>query len=86
MLLGCYLRQGKLDMSLYRFMQTFYALVSDAFKNVCKAFVGSLLVWFFIDGLYHYFLHMKVMRKNPKTFQAAVQSTTAEQICKRDFN
>ena len=55
------------------------ALENDAFAKVDKAVVESQLVGFFIDGLYHDFLCMKVMRENPKTFQAAAQSALAEQ-------
>ena len=73
-------------MSLYRFMQLkLYALVNDAFAKVDKAVLESQLVGFFIDGLYHDFLWMKVMRENPETFQAVVQSTLADQICKFQF-
>ena len=50
-----------------------------------KVVVESHLVGFFIDGLYHDFLQMKVMRENPKTFQAAVQSALAEQNLRKRF-
>ena len=50
-----------------------------------KVVVESQLVGFFIDGLYHDFLRMKVMRENPKTFQAAVQSALAEQNLRKRF-
>ena len=56
-----------------------YALANDAFAKVDKAVEESQLVGFFIDALYHDFLCMKVIRENPKTFQAAVQSSLAEQ-------
>ena len=51
----------------------------DICTKVNKAVAELQLVGIFIDGLYHYFLHMKVMRENPKTFQATVQSAWAEQ-------
>ena len=60
-------------------------LENDAFTEVDNAFVESQLVEFFIDWIYHDFLHMKVMTESPKTFQAAEQSTLLEQKCKRDF-
>ena len=49
-------------------------MINDAFAKVEKAFVESQLVGCFIDRLYHDLLCMKVMRENPKKFQAAVQS------------
>ena len=52
---------------------------NDAFAKVDKAVVELQPVGFFIDGLYHIFLTLKVIRENPKTFQAAVQSAFAEQ-------
>ena len=55
-----------------------YALANEAFTKVDKAVVESLLGGF-IDELCHDFLYMKVMRENPKTFQAAVQSALAGQ-------
>ena len=39
-----------------------------------------------MDGLYNDFLHMKVMRENPKTFQTGVQSALAEQNMKKIFH
>ena len=58
MLLPCYIR--------------LYALANDTITKVNKAVVDSQQDGFFIDGLYHDFLHMKVMKENPKAFQAAV--------------
>ena len=60
-------------------------MANDAFAKVDKAFVESQLVGFFIDGLYHDFLSMKVMRENPNTFQDAVQSALAEQNLQKRF-
>ena len=80
----CKARQVKHE-SVQVYAERLCDLVNDAFTKVDKAVVESQLVGFFIDGLYHDFLCMKVMRENPKTFQAAVQSALAEQICKRDF-
>ena len=61
------------------YAERLYALTNDAFTKVDKAVVESQLVRFYIDGLYHDFLCMKIMREHPKTFQAAVQSALAEQ-------
>ena len=61
------------------------ALANDAFAKVDKGVVESQLVGFFIDGLFHDYLRMKVMRENPKTFQAAVQSALAEQNLRKRF-
>ena len=73
-------------MSVQVYAERLYALANDAFAKVDKAVVESQLVEFVIDGLYHDFLCMKVMRENLKTFQAALQSALAKQICDRDFN
>ena len=40
-----------------------YAFTNDAFAKVDKAVLESQLVGFFINGLYHDFLCMKVMRE-----------------------
>ena len=42
-----------------------HALVNDAFAKMDKVVIESQLVGFFIDGLYHDFLRMKVMKENP---------------------
>ena len=50
-----------------------YASANDAFAKVDKGVVESQLVGFFIDffidGLFHDYLRMKVMRENPKPFK-----------------
>ena len=51
-----------------------YTLGNDAFTKVDKAVVELQQVGIFFEGLYHGFLCMKVMRENPKTFQAAAQN------------
>ena len=56
-----------------------YALANDAFAKVDKGVVESQLVCVFIDGLFHDCLRVKVVRENPKNFQAAVQYALAEQ-------
>ena len=50
--------------SVQVYAQRLYALANDAFTKVDKAVVELQLVAFFIDGLYHDFLCMKVMREN----------------------
>ena len=50
-----------------------------------KTFVESQLGGFSIYGLYHDFLHIKVMRENSKAFKATVQSALAEQNLQKRF-
>ena len=59
-------RQSKYE-TVQIYAERLYALANDAFAKVDKVVVESQLVGFFIDGLYHDFLRMKVMRENPKT-------------------
>ena len=56
------------------YAEMLYSLANDAFAKVEKGVGESKLVGFFIDGLFHDYLRMKVIRGNPKTFQATVQS------------
>ena len=56
-----------------------YTLAHDAFAQLNKAVAESKLADFFIDGLYHDYLWMKIMRENPGTSQTSVQSELAEQ-------
>ena len=63
-----------------------YALAEDALEKTDKALVESHLIGFFIDGLYYDFLHIKVMREGPKTFQQAIQSALTEQNLRKRFN
>ena len=65
--------------SVHFYTEMLYTLANDALTNVDKTLIESQLVGFVTDWLYHDFLHMKVMRENPKPFQAAVQSALAEQ-------
>ena len=67
------------------YAERLYALANNAFAKMDKVVTESQLVGFFIDGLYHDFLRMKVMRENPKTFYAAVQSALAEQNLRKRF-
>ena len=63
-----------------------YTLAHDAFAKLDKTVVESQLVGFFINGLYHDYLRMKIMRENPKSFQNAVQSALAEQNLRKRFH
>ena len=62
-----------------------YALANDVLAKVDKGVVESQLVGFFIDGLFHDYLRKKVMRENPKSFQAAAHSALAEQNLRKRF-
>ena len=64
--------------TLQVYAERLYALAKDALTKVDKALVESQLAGFFINGLYHDFLCMKVMRENSKTFQAEVKSPLAK--------
>ena len=80
----CKARQTKSE-TVQVYAERLYALANDAFAKVDKGVVESQLVGFFIDGLFHDYLRMKVMMENPKMFQAAVQSALAEQNLMRRF-
>ena len=71
--------------SIQVYTERLYSLANDAFTKVDIAVVKAQLVVFFIDGLYHDFLYMKVMRENPKSFQAEVQYALAEQNLQKRF-
>ena len=64
------------------------SLAEEAFtgQNGGVAAIERQLVWFFIDGLAHDNLKMKVMRENPATLQAAVGSAMTEQNLRKKFN
>ena len=73
MLSQCYIRQDKQRVRLFTFMpRGCFALAKDTFAKVDKGVVESHLVGFFIDGLFHDYLRMKVMRENPKTFPSCI--------------
>ena len=48
--------------------------------------VESQIIGFFVDGLYHDFLKMKVMHDNPNTFQGMVTTAMNEQNLHKRFN
>ena len=81
----CEVRQTKSE-TVQVYSERLYALANDAFAKIDKGVLESQLVGFFIDGLFHDYLRMKVMRESPKTFQAAVQSALAEQNLRKGFS
>ena len=80
----CKARQSKNE-TIQIYAEKLYASANNAFAKMDKVIVESQCVGFFIDGLYHDFLRMKVMREDPKTFQAALQSALAEQNFRKRF-
>ena len=64
------------------------SLAKEAFtgQKGGMAAIERQLVWFFIDGLAHDNLKMKVMRENPATLQAAVGYAMTEQNLRKKFN
>ena len=67
------------------YAERLYALANDVFSTVDKDAVESKLVGFFIDGLFHDYLRMKVMWENPKNFQGSLQSALAERNLRKLF-
>ena len=64
----CKARQTKSE-TVQVYAERLYALANDAFTKVDKGVVESQLVGFFIDGLIHDYLRMKVMREILKLFK-----------------
>lgn len=62
------------------------ALAEDAFLGQMGDAVQTQLVGFFIDGLAHDYMKMKVMRENPATLQAAIAVATAEHNLRKRFD
>ena len=64
------------------------SLAEEAFtgQNGGVAAIERQLVGFFVEGLVHVYLKMKVMRENPATLQAAVGSAMTEQNLRKKFN
>ena len=64
------------------------SLAEEAFtgQNGGVAAIERQLVGFFVDGLVHDYLKMRVMRKNRATLQAAVGSAMTEQNLRKKFN
>ena len=64
------------------------SLAEEAFtgQNAGVAAIERQLVGFFVDGLVHDYLKMRVMRENPATLQAAVGYAMTEQNLRKKFN
>lgn len=60
------------------------SLSEDAFPDPAAA--NQQLVGFFIDGLIHDYMKMKVMRANPDTLQKAITVANEEQNLRRRFD
>ena len=69
------------------FAERLLALAEEAFVGQPGGLpaVETQLIGFFIDGLAHDFLKMKVMRDNPNTLAAAVASAMGEQNLRKRF-
>ena len=78
----------KLGLTVQVYTESLFALAREAFtgQQMGLGTVESQMIGFFVDGLYHDFLKMKVMHDNPNTFQGAVTAAMNEQnLCMR-FN
>ena len=62
------MRQSKSE-TVQVYAEKLHTLAHDTFMKLNKAVVESNLVIFFIDGLYHNMLQMKIMRENSKHFK-----------------
>ena len=69
------------------FAERLMALAEEAFEGQAEGLqtVETQLIGFFIDGLAHDYLKMKVMRDNPNTLGAAVASAMGEQNLRKRF-
>ena len=78
----------KLEENVQLYAERLLSLAEEAFtgQNGGVAAIERQLVWFFIDGLAHDNLKMKVMRENPATLQAAVGSAMTEQNLRKKNN
>ena len=70
------------------YAERLFALAQEAFAGQQGGLgaVESQIIGFFVDGLYHDFLKMKVIYNNPNTFQGAVTTVMNEQNLCRMFN
>lgn len=73
----------KRDESIQVYAERLLALAEDAFDDVDAA--NEQLIGFFIDGLQHDYMKMKIMRANPDTLQAAINVANTEQNLRRRF-
>ena len=64
------------------------SLSEEAYVNDPSAakIIDSQLIGFFIDGLYHDYLKLKVMRENPDSFKQAIEIAQNEQNLRKRLN
>ena len=82
-----HVKQNK-DENVQVFAERLLTLATDAYEGQDGGLGAAdmQLVGFFVDGLAHDFLKMKVMRENPATFQGAVSAAMKEQNLRKRFN
>ncbi|MCG7874780.1 MAG: hypothetical protein N0C90_00440 [Candidatus Thiodiazotropha endolucinida] len=78
----------KYDENVQLFGERILALARDAFAGQDPTLdaVQRQLIGFFVDGLHHDYLRIKVMRESPATFEAAVKSALNEQNLRKRFH
>ena len=76
------------DENVQLYAERLLSLAEEAFtgQNDRVAGIERQLVGFFVDGLVHDYLKMRVMRENPARLQAAVASAMSEQNLRKRFN
>ena len=62
------------------------ALSEDAFDGQAADRYDRQMIGFFIDGLFHDYMKMKIMRDNPRTLQDAITVANNEQNLRRRFD
>ena len=73
--------------SVQIYAERLLALGKDSFPDGTDAqTIERQLVGFFVDGLSQDYLKMKLLRENPNTFNAAVNSAMQEQNLRKRFN
>jgi len=82
-----HVKQGK-DENVQIYAERLLTLAVDAYEGMAGGLNAAdiQLIGFFVDGLAHDYLKMKVMRENPQNFQAAVASAMREQNLRKRFN
>ena len=78
-------REGE---SVQVYAERIMSLAEDAFggQGMQNQAIQDQLIGFFTDGLSQDFMKMKVMRDNPRNFQAAVDVSLTEQNLRKRFN
>jgi len=69
------------------FAERLYTLAEEVFKgqNIFLPIIQKQLINFFINGLHHDYLKMKIMRDNPESYQDAVTVAMTEQNLRKRF-